>query len=1035
VGNISSLFEICLLGTPRLLLNGASVDSLRRKNRALLFYIAAQGRPVTREKLLAFFWPDHERPAAQPILRTMIHDLHKHLGEAFQADDRNVALSPDIFIDVQFFPTALHASLDSQKLAEVLDLYKGDFLEGFSLSDASQFDEWAATERERYRLMAMNGFADLSHRLEADRQVPAALDSARRALAFNPFQEDLQRDVMRLLYLNGDRAGVIRQYEGLCKLLDEELGVPPMPETRALYDTMINETYIPVRSEASARSAPRGTAGDPSLLPFLGREAEMETLRGQLGSGRLILLEGEAGIGKTRLLAELIASHTRARDPLLVLQGISYELEQGLPYQPLVDALRKLLARTDGESLFARLNIDTVWLTELSRLLPELPTRFPNIPAAVPPADEPRLWEALLRFFQGLSSLQEVWIFLDDLHWADAATLAWLGYLIRRGSSPTLNVLATCRPLEDQATLIKLLQALQREDRLVRITLSLLPEAAMKKMAAALSRKQGGALSSWLIRNAEGNPFFLTELVRYAYAIGLLKPDGALDIELMGLSPAIPATIQNLVASRLLKRSEQAQRTLHIAAIIGRQFDFELLKQVTSLSEAQALDAIEELQAAHLIAPLPDDQFAFDHSLTMEVALSDMSATRRRSLHRRVAEALESLHDRDPGPVSGLIAHHFLEGNLPERAKSYAFRAGQRAADLAAWVEAIAFFQQAIGLELDATGRARMLLALGAAHFHKGDFALSTHDYRTAIQLAQGCQDWPLLEQAHVGLNLSLLPQARFAEAVQAARELRQAAPPGLALCAEFIWGASLGVESAHPTEAESHLRTAERLLQEQSGTFRSQVTSLQIKYSLAGVYGQQGRSLEAVDEFRQVLEMLARGEGSLDTLRNIMLYNNLAYHLHLVGDASAADYLQAGIRLARERGSLSHLPYLYSTSGEIALAQGDLQTAETHFQEGLDLARQIPLPERIAGMTANLGLVAIAQGQTDLGRERLQSALALVRPLGNGHLEVRIRLWLAPLLSETEARQCLEPARLLAEQGGLAGLLEEIGKLEKNLG
>jgi DNA-binding SARP family transcriptional activator len=1015
-------------------LDGATVDGLRRKNRALLFYIAAQGRPIPREKLLAFFWPDHERSAAQPILRTMIHDLHTHLGEAVQADDRNIALAPDTFVDVQFFSTTLHASPDPQELAEVLDLYKGDFLEGFTLPDASQFDDWAAAERERYRLMAMNGFADLSHRLEADRQVASALGCARRALAFNPFQEDLQRDVMRLLYLNGDRAGVIRQYDALRKILDEELGVPPMPETRALYDALINDTFVPARSEPAPPASPTDTAGDPSLLPFLGREMEMEVLKGQLGSGRLILLEGEPGIGKTRLLSELVAAGARARGPILVLQGISYELEQGLPYQPVVDALRRLLARPDGESLFAQLELDPVWLTELSRLLPELPARFPHIRAPVPPADEPRLWEALLQFFSGLARLREVWILLDDLHWADAATIVWLGYLMRRGSSPSLNVLAASRPLEDQATLIKLLQALQREDRLARVPLSLLPEAAMEKMAAALSQEQGQALSGWLIRNTEGNPFFLTELVRYAYGIGLLKQDGGLDLEILCLSPAIPATIQNLVVSRLLKRSDQAKGILHIAAIIGRQFDFALLKQVSSLSEAQALDAIEELQAAHLIAPLPDDQFAFDHSLTMEVALSDMSAARRHSLHRRVAEALESIHASDPGPVSGLIAHHFLEGSLPARAKLYAFRAGQRAADLAAWVEAIAFFDQSLALETDQIERAHILLATGAAHFHKGDFALSTGEYRTAVQLAQDCEDWPLLEQAHIGLNLALLPQARFAEAVQAARELRQSGPPELALCAEFIWGASLGVESAHPIEAEAHLRTAEQLLREGVGSFRSQVTSVQIKYSLAGVFGQQGRSLEAIEQFRQVLEMLERGEGSLDTLRNIMLYNNLAYQLHLVGDASATGYIQAGIRLARERGSLSHLPYLYSTSGEIALARGDLHAAETYFQEGLDLAGQVPLPERIAGLTANLGLVAIEQGRTDLGRERLQKALELVRPLGNGHLEVRIRLWLAPLLSPAEARRCLEPARILAEQGGLAGLLEEIGELERKL-
>jgi tetratricopeptide (TPR) repeat protein len=178
----------------------------------------------------------------------------------------------------------------------------------------------------------------------------------------------------------------------------------------------------------------------------------------------------------------------------------------------------------------------------------------------------------------------------------------------------------------------------------------------------------------------------------------------------------------------------------------------------------------------------------------------------------------------------------------------------------------------------------------------------------------------------------------------------------------------------------------------------------------------------------------MERGEGTLDTLRNIMLYNNLAYQLHLLGDASATTYIQKGIQLAQERGSLSHPPYLYSTSGEIALADEDLDTAEKYFRDGLRLAKQIPLRERIAGMTANLGLVAKARGKMDLAREQLQKALTLVEPLGNHHLEVRIRIWLAPLLAAQEAQACLNTARVLAERDGLYGLLEEIAQLEKGL-
>jgi DNA-binding SARP family transcriptional activator/predicted ATPase len=1034
MGRASASLEIQLLGTPRVALAGRSVVGMRRKIRALVFFLAASNQPVSRDQLLTFFWPDRERSAAQPILRTMLHDLRKFLGENLQVDDQSISLAADTVVDAQVFSAALGSSTrDRQHLLKALALYGGDFLESFSLADSPQFDDWAASERERYSLLAMRGYARLASLHEELYDYAAAVQCIRAALGFNPYQEDLHRELMRLLYLGGDRAGVVRQYEGLRKLLDEEMGVPPMPETRVLYDAIITEQYLgpPAGSSAPAPLV-RSPAGEEAL-PFVGRDGELHRLASELDSGKLILVEGEAGIGKTRLVSELIASQVQMSRSDLVMQGAAYELEQGLPYEPILDAIRGLMARSDWQALFTHMQLAPAWRSELARLLPELVTQFPDIALSEQPAEEARIWEALHQFFRALSRSRRIWLILDDLHWADAATIAWLGYLVRHLSSPRLVLLGTARAAEEPAVLTKLLQVLERPARLVRFELSALAPSAMQEMAAALSPAQDGRLSNWLVQNAEGNPFFLAELVRYARGIGLLRADGSLDADLIDSSPAIPATIQNLVESRLLRLSENARHLLHLAAVAGREFNLELLEQGSSLTEPEVLDAIEELQSAHLIQALRDDNFAFDHSLTMQVALQDISRARKRSLHRSIAQALESLYALELDSVSGLIARHFIDGNLQGRAAPYAFRAGNSAAKLAAWVEAIAFFEQALACEPDDVERARILVAMGAAHFHKGDFALASADYQTAVGLAEISHDWPVLEDAELGLNLSLLPQGRFAEANQEAERLRRSGPAELAPCAEFIWGSSLSVESAHPIEAERHLREAQRLLHEQAD-YAGKVASAQINYGLAAVFGQQGRSREAIEYYREVLAMIESGEGSLDTLRHIMLYNNLAYHLHLLGDPWAAESVQKGIALARERGSLSHLPYLYSTSGEIALAAGELDTAEKHFREGLALAEQVPIRERIAGMTANLGLVAKERGDVESAREQLRSALDLAELLGNHHLEVRIRLWLAPLLPSPDGLICLQSAREIAEEGGLRGLLDEIDALEKNI-
>ena len=215
-------------------------------------------------------------------------------------------------------------------------------------------------------------------------------------------------------------------------------------------------------------------------------------------------------------------------------------------------------------------------------------------------------------------------------------------------------------------------------------------------------------------------------------------------------------------------------------------------------------------------------------------------------------------------------------------------------------------------------------------------------------------------------------------------------------------------------------------------GPGASRVSLAQLKYQLAGIVGQQGRAAEAVALYREALALTLQDQQALDLLRQIMLYNNLAYQLHLLDRLpEAAGFAQAGIQLAQERGSLTHLSYLYSTSGEIALAQGDLDLAEKYFNEGLSLARQVPIAERIAGHTANLGLVALRRGQLELARARLRQALAQAQAVGAGHLGVRIRLWLAPLAPPKETAQLLAEARAVAQQSGYFGLLEEINQLK----
>jgi DNA-binding SARP family transcriptional activator len=390
--------SIFLLGSPKIVLDGQAISISRRKSRALLYYVAAQPVPVSRERLLNFFWPDYERPAAQRNLRSTLYNLRQIVAPLLLVEDNVLGVAPQIQVDVLAFEQTLSLpSLDITTLSETLALYQGDFLSGVQLPDSPAFEDWLFLERERLRRLTIRGLSRLSHMHEAQGHYQMALESLDRALSFDPLQEDLQRACLRLHYLAGDRAGAIRRYERLRQMLDTEMGVPPMAETHALYDAIITDTFKPeptrpaIQSTATLKqdippvinatwpaSQPNPTSDLSVILPFTGRVRELERLRDLAQSQKFVLIEGEAGIGKTRLIAEFRHTLTSQPHPL-ILVGQGRELEHALPYHPLIEALRSLFKSDHWASLRPGLELLPVWQAEVGRLVPEFCfKRYPN---------------------------------------------------------------------------------------------------------------------------------------------------------------------------------------------------------------------------------------------------------------------------------------------------------------------------------------------------------------------------------------------------------------------------------------------------------------------------------------------------------------------------------------------------------------------------------------------------------------------------------------------------------------------------------
>jgi DNA-binding SARP family transcriptional activator len=1018
------MLTIRLLGQPEISRNEQPLRLPRRKSRALTYYLAASPQPVRREQLLDLFWIDLPRQSARQVLRTTLSEMRKTLGDALLSEDENVAIRAEAWVDAREFSAALSAREPGGDLSMTLDLYRGEFLAGFSLNDAPEYETWLLTERERYHRLLVRGLTLLSRRREAAGDFAGALAALDRALAPNLLQEDLQREAIRLAYLAGDRPDAIRRYDQFRRLLDEEMGIPPMAETRSLYDAIITDRLAATPASRLPAVPPPDRRVTPGSIPFAGRAAELQALEEITAGQRLALLEGEPGIGKTRLAREFLRLA-----PGLALSGQARELEQHIPYQPFIDALRSLPQQPDWPALRGELRngLPPVWQGEVARLLPELD----GSSAGDPRLSESRLWEGVYRFLAALARRQPVTLFLDDLHWADASTLAMLGYLVRQPGHPTgrhpLRFIAAARPAAPRSPLAMLAQALAREDRLRRIPLARLSGADIQRIAGEISPSDRARLADWLEQTSEGNPFILTELVRHGREAGLLQPDGSFSPVATAGAPLLPHSVYTLIASRLNRLSEPARRVLDAAVAVGREFDFRLVERATALSENAALDGLDELLAAGLVTPLAGERYAFDHSLTMEVAYREVGEPRHRRLHGRVAEALESLSRGHLPEVAGLLAFHFSENGEDERAAPYALIAGQQAQRLPAYPEAAGFFQLALR-GLHGNARLSALLALAQTGVNAGSFSATVDAGQEAAALAQSLGDAGARDQARLLYGRAMLSLARYAEAAESARQVLEDGLPESAVAAELLWGTALSLEGADLDAAASHLRSARAACAGSSP--RDPVLLAQILFELGGVLAQQGNLREAVSLYRQSLEQASGHSGDMADTLQVLAGNNLAYHRLLLADPGAEADALAAMKLAEERGVVGMQPYLYSTLGEIAMTRGDLDSAQERFESGLALARRLPSPERVAGLTANLGRLAQMRGDMAEARRLLAEAMDEADRLGVGHLSAQTRLWLAPLLPRDEARARLEQAKQIAEQGSRRLLVEEAERL-----
>ncbi|WP_093017840.1 helix-turn-helix transcriptional regulator [Variovorax sp. OV700] len=500
--------------------------------------------------------------------------------------------------------------------------------------------------------------------------------------------------------------------------------------------------------------------------PFVGRRGELQLAHDALGGalagrGRVIMVSGEAGIGKTRLAQEVAT--LAVRRGMLTLWGRCLEEPGAPPFLPWTRAMQACLRACRDERLPALLGRDAAAAVEIA---PELAERLPP-GTAVPAIGEGdqarfRLFAAVAHFWRQVATLRPLLLILDNLHWADASSLRLLAFIAQELGESRIVLLGSYREadLSRQHPLAATLAELLNTRQFCRLPLpGLSLEETERMVAAASAVTPPPAVIATMHRRTEGNPLYLVETLRFL----LQGPYGTDPHAAAALVETVPGGIRAVIGQRLNRLSAPCCALLAIAACIGRDFDLPLLAELAGAdSDAELLARLDEALSHRIIEILPPGpQYQFSHVLIREVLYDELPAARRVALHGRIAESLEARHAADPDAVLAQLAYHAaaaLPVGSPSRALDIAQRAAARAVAVMAYEEALRCYRLALQLQerwlpAERARHGALLLALGAVQTHAGENDAAAATFLEAASLTRALGDAGLFAQAALGFE------------------------------------------------------------------------------------------------------------------------------------------------------------------------------------------------------------------------------------------------------------------------------------------
>jgi DNA-binding SARP family transcriptional activator len=732
-----------------------------KERLVLASLILRAGQVVSRDALVDALWGDDPPTTAVKTLQGYVARVRRALegaglGDAVATRDPGyvLAISADS-IDVTDFERRASAgrrALDdgdalraAAELGAALGMWRGD-----ALADC-RGGGWVGAEALRLDELRLSTVED---RIDADLMLGghgALVGELESLVARHPLRERLWASLMLALYRAGRQADAVRAYQRARELLVEDLGLEPGAELRRLEaavlagDPSLDAPDLTVgREPQPAIPLPHRLTAASSAV-FVGRVFERKDLTRLLqtvaaGERRVVLVSGEPGIGKTSLAAAFALE--AFENGAVVLYGRSDD-DLSIPYQPWVEVLAHLASHAPDTVLAAHVEARG---SELARLVPDLAdpadlaggATFERASSTDAESERYLLFGAVVDLLTRTAALAPVVLVLDDLHWADRPTIQLLRHVVATATPLPLLIIGTFRDsdVETEHPLAEALADLHRESGIERLALRGLDDdellALLDTSDGAVASEGGVALRDALSAETDGNPFFVGEMLRHLAETQAVHQDeqgrwvAGADLRISGL----PVSIREVINRRVTRLGAQTRAALSLAAVIGREFDTDVLARVAEPDQDTLIELCDRgVKAALLTEADTAGRYTFAHALIEHALHDDLSAIRRAHAHQAIAEALEEIHGGDPGGRIGELAYHWVHAAQPQNATkaiTCATRAGDRALAQLAPDEALRWYREALEL-LDRVSvddphdRAALLVGLGDAQRQVGD--------------------------------------------------------------------------------------------------------------------------------------------------------------------------------------------------------------------------------------------------------------------------------------------------------------------------